>query len=222
MSRIPEHGAAHSSDGTPNDTDAAEDERGRRYGRWAIQLWIAIAVLFFAGRLAGGPIAMISASEIEVPLEFAAPIPLPGMSAGLVGAGVVAVPLSELAVSTIVMFVLAHLLPIVGVIGCGIVGLITLRHFAPGEAFTAPVMRAVNRLAWAAFATALGYYVPLHFGANMTTRDLQITSEASSGVSLLAAIVVFALVFALLGLLEIGRQVYLSGKRAQDELEGLI
>lgn len=223
MSRPPEHGAPRSGR-TPDVPDAGEARnlRERPRGRWAIRLWIGIAVLFFAGRIAPNLVTMVSVQEIHVPLEFAAPIALPGMSAGLVGGGVIAVPISALATSTIVMVVLAHAVPIAGLIVCGIIALLSLRHVVPGEAFAAPMMRALHRLAWVAFATAAAYYVPLHLGTNMTTRDLQITAEANSGVSLVTPLVAFVLVFALLAVLDIGRQVSLAGKKAQDELEGLI
>lgn len=208
---------------------ASRDAKDPRRGpRWEIHLWIFIPLLFIVASLITDVRGMITERMIGAPLDVYLPLDLTELSGSLTLAGAstfsadggieVLVPFADLATSTIVMLVLARVLLVVGIAVCSAIAYGLLRQLATGQAFTQSVIRALSRLGWAAAATVLGYGAPLHLGANMVTRDLDIVGDATSGVRPLGALVVFSLV----GIIEIVRQAFIAGKKAQEELEGLI
>ncbi|GAA4282916.1 hypothetical protein GCM10022261_04470 [Brevibacterium daeguense] len=129
------------------------------------------------------------------------------------------VALSELAPVT-VAFLLASL--IVWIAGLGLAGLFmtgVVRCIAAGEPFAQPAFTALRRLLITLVATLLGVMIFKVLGTNLVLRDLALADlSVTNGVTP-------QMVFTGLGILcglELLRQTLHRGRRAEQELDGLV
>lgn len=93
-----------------------------------------------------------------------------------------------------------------------------VRAISRGNPFTPGSLRALTALSWVVSFGLLAYIFTLFFGTNLASRDLGIADAVVSGISTAQNYVLIGAV----GAVEVLRRSFVSGKKAQDELEGLV
>lgn len=128
---------------------------------------------------------------------------------------------ADLATSTVAMLVTRDLVLLLGVTLVVVLALRPMKLALDGEFFTARVSTWVLALSWAAIGLWLGWLLLTIFGRNMVARDLGATEVLDSG-ALGSSVLVPLLVICLSALSDILRRAQLRGRKAEEELEGVV
>lgn len=185
-------------------------------------LWVALLAAWFGSTLMRELERAFSDGAVAVPLDISetgTSLNL-GEGHGLLLDDVVtaSVPLGELAGGTVFMLLGGRIALFLGIIAAALLAARAMSHMSRGEVFSETVIRSTSAIASIGLVTWMVSQYMLHFGANMTARDLDVTSEVTSGVwgpQFIVGLAVAGGILILAGVLH-------SGKEAQDDLEGLV
>lgn len=214
-------------DGTVTDNlKGGAKSRGREAKRKAFgtgyELWVGLAIGFYVVYAVTELIGDFVHSEIKVPLRFesngVAALDFPSAAATLSGLTQITVSTSELAVATLVLLLIAKIAFILTFFAGAIAIVPVIRDIAAGTPFTARSIKALYALEWVVAMGWLLYFITMLLGSNMVARDLDITKEVNAGITTMQAF----LVLGVLGGVELLRRCFMSGRAAQEELEGLV
>ena len=162
------------------------------------------------------------ANEIGIRFEFAddasAAIDVGGSAVALSGAADVTVSTVLLAPETMVLLIISKLTVIIGLIGAAIICFPILRDIAHGTPFTSRALKALSVLALSVAILVIIYAIAATLGSNLASRDLGISDSVSGGLGVTQ-------VFLFLGIaggIALLQRSFASGRKAQEELEGLV
>ncbi|KZE12149.1 hypothetical protein AVW13_16450 [Brevibacterium casei] len=158
------------------------------------------------------------ANEIGIRFEFAddasAAIDVGGSAVALSGPADVTVSTVLLAPETMVLLIISKLTVIIGLIGAAIICFPILRDIAHGTPFTSRALKALSVLALSVAILVIIYAI----AATLASRDLGISDSVSGGLGVTQ-------VFLFLGIaggIALLQRSFASGRKAQEELEGLV
>lgn len=162
------------------------------------------------------------ANEIGIRFEFAddasAVIDVGGSAVALSGPADVTVSTVLLAPETMVLLIISKLTVIIGLIGAAIICFPILRDIAHGTPFTSRALKALSVLALSVAILVIIYAIAATLGSNLASRDLGISDSVSGGLGVTQ-------VFLFLGIaggIALLQRSFASGRKAQEELEGLV
>ncbi|MBE4694279.1 MULTISPECIES: DUF2975 domain-containing protein [Brevibacterium] len=162
------------------------------------------------------------ANEIGIRFEFAddasAAIDVGGSAVALSGPADVTVSTVLLAPETMVLLIISKLTVIIGLIGAAIICFPILRDIAHGTPFTSRALKALSVLALSVAILVIIYAIAATLGSNLASRDLGISDSVSGGLGVTQ-------VFLFLGIaggIALLQRSFASGRKAQEELEGLV
>ncbi|MCT2359780.1 DUF2975 domain-containing protein [Brevibacterium casei] len=162
------------------------------------------------------------ANEIGIRFEFAddasAAIDVGGSAVALSGPADVTVSTVLLAPETMVLLIISKLTVIIGLIGAAIICFPILRDIAHGTPFTSRALKALSVLALSVAILVVIYAIAATLGSNLASRDLGISDSVSGGLGVTQ-------VFLFLGIaggIALLQRSFASGRKAQEELEGLV
>lgn len=162
------------------------------------------------------------ANEIGIRFEFAddasAAIDVGGSAVALSGPADVTVSTVLLAPETMVLLIISKLTVIIGLIGAAIISFPILRDIAHGTPFTSRALKALSVLALSVAILVIIYAIAATLGSNLASRDLGISDSVSGGLGVTQ-------VFLFLGIaggIALLQRSFASGRKAQEELEGLV
>ena len=158
------------------------------------------------------------ANEIGIRFEFAddasAALDVGGSAVALSGPADVTVSTVLLAPETMVLLIISKLTVIIGLIGAAIICFPILRDIAHGTPFTSRALKALSVLALSVAILVIIYAI----AATLASRDLGISDSVSGGLGVTQ-------VFLFLGIaggIALLQRSFASGRKAQEELEGLV
>lgn len=162
------------------------------------------------------------ANEIGIRFEFlddaSAAIDVGGSAVALSGPADVTVSTVLLAPETMVLLIISKLTVIIGLIGAAIICFPILRDIAHGTPFTSRALKALSVLALSVAILVIIYAIAATLGSNLASRDLGISDSVSGGLGVTQ-------VFLFLGIaggIALLQRSFASGRKAQEELEGLV
>lgn len=162
------------------------------------------------------------ANEIGIRFEFAddasAAIDVGGSAVALSGPADVTVSTVLLAPETMVLLIISKLTVIIGLIGAAIICFPIIRDIAHGTPFTSRALKALSVLALSVAILVIIYAIAATLGSNLASRDLGISDSVSGGLGVTQ-------VFLFLGIaggIALLQRSFASGRKAQEELEGLV
>lgn len=162
------------------------------------------------------------ANEIGIRFEFAddasAAIDVGGSAVALSGPADVTVSTVLLAPETMVLLIISKLTVIIGLIAAAIICFPILRDIAHGTPFTSRALKALSVLALSVAILVIIYAIAATLGSNLASRDLGISDSVSGGLGVTQ-------VFLFLGIaggIALLQRSFASGRKAQEELEGLV
>ncbi|MGJ7561474.1 DUF2975 domain-containing protein [Brevibacterium casei] len=162
------------------------------------------------------------ANEIGIRFEFAddasAAIDVGGSAVALSGPADVTVSTVLLAPEMMVLLIISKLTVIIGLIGAAIICFPILRDIAHGTPFTSRALKALSVLALSVAILVIIYAIAATLGSNLASRDLGISDSVSGGLGVTQ-------VFLFLGIaggIALLQRSFASGRKAQEELEGLV
>lgn len=222
-------GICGSLDGPPA-TEGDAMTRGQRRSEAAksktfgtgYELWVGMAIAFYVIYAVTELVTDLINAQIRLPLEFeseaAAALDFPGAAATVSGLTQITVATTGLATATMVLLLIAKIVLILTFIVAAVAIVPVIRDIAKGDPFTTRSIKALGALEWCIVSGWLVYFVAMVLGGNLVSRDLDITEEVGPGVSSVQAFIVLGLI----GGIELLRRCFKSGRKAQEELEGLV
>ncbi|RAE55968.1 hypothetical protein DN540_36375 [Burkholderia multivorans] len=117
-----------------------------------------------------------------------------------------------------VLLIISKLTVIIGLIGAAIICFPILRDIAHGTPFTSRALKALSVLALSVAILVIIYAIAATLGSNLASRDLGISDSVSGGLGVTQ-------VFLFLGIaggIALLQRSFASGRKAQEELEGLV
>lgn len=184
-------------------------------------LWVGLAIGLFVAYSVADLITGLLHAEISLPLALdasLASLTFPGGTASLVGITELAAPSEALAMETIVFLIISKVTLIFTAIACAVALVPVVRDIARGTPFTDRAIRALGALEWF-FAGGFGLYVVVTvLGSNLASRDLGIADEVGAGISSMQVFLLLGIV----GGIELLRRCFSSGRKSQDDLDGLV
>ena len=186
------------------------------------ELWVGLAIGFYVIFAVTELITDLVHSKIRLPLEFesdsVATLDFPGAEATLSGLTQITVSTSDLATGTMVLLLIAKIALILTFIVAAVASVPVIRDIAKGDPFTSRSITALGVLESFIAVGWLLYFGAMVLGSNMVSRDLDIADDVGPGVSTVQAFLLLGVV----GGLELLRRCFISGQKAQEELEGLV
>ncbi|WP_166970261.1 DUF2975 domain-containing protein [Brevibacterium atlanticum] len=183
---------------------------------------IAFALGIYAVYSAGMLFKGLVHAQIDVRFDFEdsglGTIDLGGHGTTLSGLTEVTLPTGDLAVETMIFLLIAKLSFILTLIGAAIAFVPIVRSIGRGDPFAVKSIRALSALSWVFSMGILVYFVAGILGSNLASRDLGIADDVGSNTSIAQTYIILGV----LGIIEILRRSFVSGRRAQQELEGLV
>ncbi|GAA1637235.1 MULTISPECIES: hypothetical protein [Brevibacterium] len=183
---------------------------------------IAFAPGIYAVYLIGLFVAGIVRSEITVRFDLSnsdvASLDLAGHSANLSGLTQVTLSTGDLATETMVFLIIAKLSLVLTLLGAAVALVPVVRAISAGNPFTPAALRALGVLNWVLMGGIITYFISTTLGTNLASRDLNIADEVGSSASIAQTYVIVGIV----GVIELLRRSFVSGRKAQEELEGLV
>lgn len=183
---------------------------------------IAFALGIYALYSAGMLIKSLVHAQISVRFDFEdsglGAIDLGGHGATLSGLTEVTLPTGGLAIETMVFLLIAKLAFILTLIGVAIAFIPIVRSIGRGDPFAVKSISALSALSWIFSIGILVGFVAGVLGSNLASRDLGIADDVGSSTSIAQTYIILGV----LGIIEILRRSFVSGRRAQEELEGLV
>lgn len=195
--------------------------RAKRAGTGG-EYFVLLPAVFLAGDVLGSIVRAIRHRELDVTLDFtddaAANALTEDTAVPLRGMAELSIPFSDLAGVTIGMLIAAKIILVLGLIACSWWAGRVLNRVAEGRAFADQPIIDLGRIFWAGGATLVFYGALLILGSNLVTGDLGLAEHVNNSVSTLDIFTALAI----LGAVEVVRRAFVSGKKAHDELEGVI
>lgn len=179
---------------------------------------IGLYIVFAVTQLVTGFIRAELTFPIELTESGASSVDFGTVSAKLSGLTEVTVQTADLAVATVVFIVIAKIVLILTFAGAGIAIVPIVRAIAAGTPFVESSLRSLTVLIWVIAGGYFAYAVTITLGTNLASRDLGIADVSGPGVSLMQSF----LVLGIAGGIELLRRCFISGRTAQEELEGLV
>lgn len=208
---------------TPTAEQKPDDEPQKRkaFGT-GYELWIGLAVGFYAIYAVTDLVTRMIHSEVAVTVDFSegAPSSLDAGTgaASLSGLTEIVVPTADVSAGAVVLVIIAEVTLILTVLAAAISLVPVIRDIAAGTPFTPRASRAFAAFEW---IVAIGWV--LHFvtkvpGGNWVSADIGIADDVGPGLTVVHAFLVLGIV----GGAELLRRCFKSGREAQEELEGLV
>ncbi|QPR39496.1 DUF2975 domain-containing protein [Brevibacterium casei] len=206
------------TNGMPVEMTKSSEGRSRSGMESVISGVLGVYGVYLAYILVKGLIA----NEIGIRFEFAddasAAIDVGGSAVALSGPADVTVSTVLLAPETMVLLIISKLTVIIGLIGAAIICFPILRDIAHGTPFTSRALKALSVLALSVAILVIIYAIAATLGSNLASRDLGISDSVSGGLGVTQ-------VFLFLGIaggIALLQRSFASGRKAQEELEGLV
>lgn len=186
------------------------------------ELWVGLAIGFYVIYAVTELITDLVHEKITLPMEFeseaVATLDFPGADATLSGLTQITVATTDLATATLVLLLIAKITLILTFIVAAISIVPIIRDIAKGDPFTGRSITALGVLESFIAVGWLVYFGAMVLGSNMVSRDLDIADDVGPGVTTVLAFTLLGVV----GGIELLRRCYKSGRKAQEELDGLV
>ncbi|GAA0036500.1 hypothetical protein [Brevibacterium metallidurans] len=187
---------------------------------WGVMIGVALAfyglysiVLLVKGLIWG---------EVSVRFDFldsgVSSLDLGGTSASLSGITEVTVPTAALSPEAMTFLIIAKLVFALTLIGSAIVLVPVIKGISKGDPFTDRSLKTFSILSWVVSIGFVIFVIATVLGSNLASRDLGIADEVGASTSLAQ----LYLYLGISGGIELLRRSFVSGRRAQEELEGLV
>lgn len=200
---------------------AAEPGKKKRQHLWPYA-WVALAAALVGGLVMREVMRVVQGGAVSAPLNISGTETTVDLDADFslpVGDSVTAeIPMEELTSGTLVLLLGGQILLYAGITAASLPGVRALGEISRGAVFSRTTVRNVTAAAQIWFLVWLVSQTMIHFGANMVGRDLEATDQISSGgwgTQFIVGLVVTGAAYIVAGVLH-------DGKKAQDELEGLV
>ncbi|SDR92487.1 Protein of unknown function [Brevibacterium sandarakinum] len=199
------------------------DEAAKRKAFGAgYELWVGLAIGFYVIYAVTELVTDLVHSKIRLPLEFesdsVAALEFPGGEATLSGLTQVTVSTADLATSSMVFLLIAKVALILTFIVAAVASVPVIRDIAKGDPFTSRSIRALGVIESFIACGSLVYFGAMVLGSVEVASDLDIARDVDPGVSTVQAFILLGVV----GGVELLRRCFISGQKAQAELEGLV
>lgn len=186
------------------------------------ELWVGLALGLYVVYAVTELVTDLAHAQIRLPLEFeseaAAMLDFPGAEATLSGLTQITVATTDLATATMVLILIAKVVLILTFIAAAVSIVPVIRDIAKGDPFTGRSIKALGVLEGVIAIGWLIYFCAMVLGSNLVSRDLDITNDVGPGVTTVQAFVLLGVV----GGIELLRRCFKSGRKAQEDLEGLV
>lgn len=201
---------------------SGDKEAKRKAFGTGYELWVGLAIGFYVVFAVTELITDLVHSEIKLPLEFesdsVAMLDFPSATASLSGLTQITVSTPDLAPETMVFLIIAKIAVILLFLGASIAIVPVIRAISAGAPFTARSIGALLVLEWIVAGGFALYFLTMMLGSNLVSRDLGIANEVGPGITIMQSF----LVLGVIGGAELLRRCFMSGRAAQEELEGLV
>jgi hypothetical protein len=200
-------------------TDESQERRAFGAG---YELWIGLAVGLYVVYAVTDLITGLVYSEVSLSVDFeddaVSALDVPHGSASLSGLTEISVSTGDVSTGAVVFVIIAKIALILTVLGAAISLVPVIRDIAAGTPFTARASRAFSVLTWIVLIGWIIYFITMMLGSNWIAADIGIGDGVGPGITVMQS----WLVLGIIGGAELLRRCFRSGRRAQEELEGLV
>ncbi|WP_181274641.1 DUF2975 domain-containing protein [Brevibacterium oceani] len=199
-----------------------DDPQKRKAFGTGYELWIGLAVGLYVVYAVTDLITGLVHSEVSLSVDFeddaVSALDVPNGTASLRGLTEISVATGDVSAGAVVFVIIAKIALILTVLGAAISLVPVIRDIAAGTPFTSRASRAFSVLTWIVVIGWIIYFITMMLGSNWIAADIGIGDGVGPGITVMQS----WLVLGILGGAELLRRCFRSGRKAQEELEGLV